>query len=291
MTRSPLRLLDWPVPTVRQRYTRRDTALYALSVCVGRNPLDQRALRLVDPWSDALQALPSLALVLGYPGFWLGEREVLEATGVVPAQILHAEQAVTLAAPLPPEGEVLGETRVTAIVDKGAERGSLLYSERRILEARSGSLLATCSQVHFLRRAGGFGSAGQPPAAPRAEPPQGAPRSQAETPTLAQQALLYRLNGDANALHLDPQLAAAAGFARPILHGTCTAAMAVTAVIELIADGDPSRVTGFSVRMTSPVLPGDILRTEVWPDGSFRTHALQQGSVVLDNGRVQLERN
>ena len=287
MSRDARRLIDWNIPVAKHSYTRRDTAFYALSLGVGRDPLDRRALALVDPWHSGLKALPTLALVLGYPGFWLGEREVEQASGVSPTQILHAEQAVTLAAPLPVEGEVSGHTRVTALVDKGVGRGALLYSERRIIDERTGSLLATCSQVHYLRGAGGCGTVGQAPG--RANASVDEPTSQIEVPTLSQQALLYRLNGDANPLHSDPDAASIAGFERPILHGMCTTGMAVAAVISELAQGDPDRVRALSVRMTSPVMPGESLQIEISRDGGFRARIPSRSVTVLDCGRVYLE--
>ncbi|SFB89354.1 N-terminal half of MaoC dehydratase [Polaromonas sp. OV174] len=288
MTPSPLHLLDWQVPVTTHRYTRRDTAFYALSLGLGRDPLDRRQLALVDPWHPGLKALPSLALVLGYPGFWLGELVVHEATGIAPWQVLHVEQSVHLAGPLPPEGQIVGKTSVTALVDKGADRGSFLYSERQVIDQASGALLATCRQVHFLRKAGGCGSAGKPP--PQRPPVSMAASSlQVDIPCLPQQALVYRLNGDSNPLHSDPEVAARAGFPKPILHGMCTAGMAVAAVIDALADADPGRSHGFTVRMTNPVLPGDTLRVEMWPDGSFRARALERDVLVLDAGHVQLQ--
>lgn len=290
MTRSPMRLLDWPVPVATHRYTRRDTAFYALSLGLGHDPLDQRVLSLVDPWHPGLKALPSLALVLGYPGFWLGASEVHEATGIAPWQVLHVEQSVHLAGPLPPEGHVLGKTSVTALVDKGADRGSFLYSERQVIEEASGALLATCRQVHFLRKAGGFGSAGVPPGL-GSQLPKDAPPLHKDVSCLPQQALIYRLNGDNNPLHSDPQVAANAGFAQPILHGMCTAGMTVATVIDLLANADPGPCSAFTVRMTSPVLPGDTLRVEAWRDGRFRARAIERDVVVLDAGHVQLQAN
>jgi acyl dehydratase len=287
MKPSPLRLLDWAVPTMHHRYTRRDTAFYALSLGFGSSPLDRRHLRLVDPWAPSLVALPSMALVLAYPGFWLGEPAVRALAGIEPWQVLHVQQDVQLARALPVEGEVIGETRVTAIVDKGPGRASLLESTRRIHDASSGQLLATCTQVHYLRDAGGFGCAGVPR---EQQPPAGTgePLHQVCTLTLEQQALLYRLNGDANALHTDPEVAARAGLARPILHGMCTVGIAVGCVLDVLADLDVDAVRGFTVRMTGPVVPGETLSHRVWSDGCFVTHAAGRAEPVLSAGKVLL---
>jgi acyl dehydratase len=287
VTPNPLRLLDWEVPPVRHQYTRRDTAFYALSLGAGAQALDGRQLALVDPWHPELKALPSMALVLGYPGFWLGEAAVQELTGINPWQILHTEQWVELPGIIPNQGSVVGETSVKALVDKGVDRGSILYTERKIFDEASGALLATCRQAYLLRQAGGFGSAGQPPTA-LAMTSSDKKRLCADCQTLPQQALLYRLNGDANPLHVDPDLATRAGFPRPILHGMCTTGMAVLAILGVCTDFDPERVRGFAVRMTRPVLPGDTLRTEVWLDGSFRTRAVERDVVVLNDGHIDL---
>lgn len=287
MGASPMALMDWQIPRVRHTYSRRDTAFYALSLGVGADSTDMQQLALVDPWHADMQALPSMALVLAYPGFWLGAPGVEQASGVAPWQVLHVEQSVQLTAPLPPEGDVESETRVTAIVDKGAERGSLLYSERRIHAVGTGDLIARCEQVHFLRQAGGFGSAGLPPlAAPEAALLMSDKLVRKDTPTQTQQALVYRLNGDTNALHFDPEVARKAGFQRPILHGMCTVGIAVSAVMGELQGHDARKVRGFSVRMSSPVLPGDTLRHEIASDGRFQTRVLGADKLALTAGRV-----
>lgn len=286
MSHDPRRLLEWSVPNSRQRYTRRDTALYALSVGVGHDPLDKRQLALIDPWSEQLATLPSMALVLAYPGFWLGDSRVRQATGIAPSQILHAEQSVELHDVLPVAAEVTGQTRVTGLIDKGAGRGALVYSER-LIQTRDGRPLATCRQVHYLRGVGGFGGSTFAPPSLRASP-QGESDLAIDLPTRPEQALLYRLNGDSNRLHIDPEAAREAGFARPLLHGMCTAGIVLHAVLHLLAGYDIARVRGFSLRMTAPVLPGDTLRTEVWNDGSFRARVLERDLLVIDNGYADL---
>ena len=150
------KLKHWPFTPVEQRYTERDTMLYALALGVGHDPLDRDALRFV--YEDDLQALPTMAVVLGYPGFWAKD----PASGIDWVRLLHGEQSLRLLAPLPAAGTVVGHTRVTAIVDKGAGKGALLLSERDIVEAAGGRLLAVASSVSFLRGDGGFSAGGQP---------------------------------------------------------------------------------------------------------------------------------
>ncbi len=278
------RLLDWRIPPAQQTYTRRDTALYALTVGAGADPLDARAMKYVDPWADDLAALPSMALVMGYPGFWLGSPTLGMACGLEASKVLHIEQAVELFAPLPVEAQVIGETRITGLVDKGEERGSLLLSERDIRLQASGRRLACCRQIHYLRGFGGHGSWGASPADALPEWPQDAAPAM-ETPTRPDQALFYRLNGDGNRLHSDAEVAKAAGFERPILHGMCTIGQALWAVTCLLLDGHAASVAGFRVRMLSPVYPGDRLKTQARGDGHFRALGVERGVPAVE-GRL-----
>ncbi len=165
MALDPEVLLNYLIPEVRQRFSRRDSAFYALSLGLGGDPLDERQLAYVDPRRE-LQALPCMALVLGHPGFWLGN----PATGVDALRLVHGEQRLEWRRPLPAEGEVIGRTRVTGLVDKGADTGALLYSEKVLSDAHSGEVLAVARSTTFLRGDGGFGGAGQvaEPAAPPA---------------------------------------------------------------------------------------------------------------------------
>lgn len=285
------RLLSWPVPDAEQRFTRHDTALYALSVGAGQDATDPRQRDLVDPWSNTLRALPSLPLVLGYPGFWLGGDEVQRACGFSAARVLHVEQSVRLHAPLPVAAQVVGKTRVLGLVDKGADKGSLLYSQRDIHLREDMRLLASCTQVHYLRGFGGFeGLAPTGFVAPAARRFPTTPPDWALTRhTRPEQALLYRLNGDANPLHLDPTTAKAAGFERPILHGMCTAGVVVHAVLEALTGFAATGIRGFSLRMSAPVLPGESITVQCWNDGSFRAISHPRGIAVIEAGHADIE--
>ncbi|KAB0740414.1 3-alpha,7-alpha,12-alpha-trihydroxy-5-beta-cholest-24-enoyl-CoA hydratase, partial [Pseudomonas aeruginosa] len=165
MALDPEVLLNYPIPEVRQRYSRRDTAFYALSLGLGGDPLDERQLAFVDPRRE-LRALPCMALVLGHPGFWLGRPD----TGVDALRLVHGEQRLEWHRPLPAEGEVIGRTRVTGLVDKGAEKGALLYSEKVLSDALSGEVLAVAHSTTFLRGDGGCGGSRQVAQAPHRLP-------------------------------------------------------------------------------------------------------------------------
>ena len=272
------RLMRYPIPEVRQRLTVRDTVLYALSVGVGQNPVDPRHLDFVDP-HRALRALPAMAVVLAHPGFWLRD----PATGVDAVRLVHGEQGLRLHGALPTEGELIGRSRITGLVDKGPGRGALLYSERDILDAATGRLLATATMSVFLRGDGGFGGPSGPVAPPHPMP-DGPPDVVLDFPTRPEQALLYRLNGDDNPLHADPAVAEAAGFARPILHGLCTYGVLCHAVLRALCDYDPARLRGLDLRFTAPVFPGETIRAEIWRGGAFRARVVERDVVVANNG-------
>jgi len=278
------KLLSWPFPDLEHTYGVRDTMLYALGTGAGADPTDAADLPFV--YEDGLKALPSMAVVLGYPGFWLKEQN----TGVDWTRLLHGEQGMILHAPLPVAGTVIGRTRVTGLIDKGAGKGALLLSKRDVIDKASGTLLATLTSTTFLRGDGGFGGPSGPTTAPHKIPDR-APDASLDLPTLPQAALIYRLSGDYNPLHADPKVAAAAGFPRPILHGLCTYAVACRALLKLAAGDDPSRMKSMGVRFSAPVFPGETIRTHIWRDGdevSFRCSVVERGIKVLDNGRAEI---
>lgn len=272
------KLLAYPIPVVRQTLTRQQTALYALSVGLGTDPLDERQLAYVDFRRD-LRAMPSLALVLGHPGFWLGDPR----SGVDPSCVVHGEQRITLHGALPVEGEVVGETRIVGVVDKGPGQGALLYTEKQVRDAASGQTLASTLSTTFLRGGGGFGG-DSTPLFDTHRLPDSEPDFRVDLPTRAEQALYYRLNGDDNPLHADPAAARAAGFSRPILHGLCTFGTVCHALLSTLGDYQASRLRGMALRFCAPVLPGETIRSEIWRDGSFRAWVVERDVLVVSNG-------
>ena len=278
------KLLSRPFPDQRYTHTKRDTMLYALGVGVATDPLDTRELKFV--YEDGLQALPSQCCVLAHPGFWIKEPE-LELNWV---KLVHAEQSFELDAPIPVEGEVVGKYRVTGIVDKGADKGALMYFEKA-LHKPDGARIGVVRMTYFFRGDGGCGNWGTPgaelPATPSA-PPSGT----IELPTSPISALIYRLSGDYNPLHADPAVAKKAGFDKPILHGLCTYGVACQSLVRALCDYDASRLRSLGARFTKPVFPGETIRTEYWlGDGGlvqFRCLSVERNEVVLDRGVATL---
>ena len=245
---DPRFLLDMPPLTTRQEFSRKDTILYALGVGAGQDPAGDD-LRFV--YEDGLSALPTYPAVLAYPGFWMREPQY----GIDWKRVLHVEQSVELHRPLPVEGRVRSELRVDEILDKGADKGAILFSSRRIYGEDDGEPIATLRQASILRGNGGFG--GSPGSSARPAPlPQRPPDHVVSLATRAEQALIYRLNGDDNPLHVDPGVAAEAGFPRPILHGLCTFGIALR-MLGPAFGRHPADLRDVTARLSAPVLPGD----------------------------------
>ena len=283
-------------PPVHQHYTERDTMLYALSLGLGNDPLNASALPFVyEGLEGGLRALPSQAVVLGYPGFWAREPD----TGIDWVKLLHGEQRMRLHRPLPASGEVVGHNRITHLTDKGEGKGAIMVTERR-LETAAGELLATVQQVTFLRGDGGYSQqgGGQPSDAPlpalQPTPQDRAPDFTDTQPTRPEAALLYRLMGDYNPLHADPAVAAKAGFERPILHGLASYGLVAHAVLRRCCGGDPARLKALDIRFAAPVYPGETLVTEIWRmpgqpgQLQLRARVAERDKVVMSHGFAEL---
>jgi acyl dehydratase len=280
MPLDPQKVLNWQFPEIEHTYTEKDTILYALGLGCGADPEAPDDLRFV--YEKGLLALPTMAVVLAYPGNWL---ESGESTADY-SQVLHGEQSLTLHRPLPPAGTVVGRTRIVDLLDKGREKGSVLYTERTILDKASGTPIATMASTTMLRGDGGWGGKPGPQPAPHTLP-ESAPTLAVDLKTHANSALIYRLSGDRNPLHADPKAAAAGGFRMPILHGLCTFGVAGLALIKACCGGDPARFRSMQLRFSAPVFPGETIRTEMWPEGdrvSFRARVVERDVVVLNNG-------
>jgi acyl dehydratase len=279
------RLMKRRFERIVHEYTQKDTMLYALGVGLGMEPFNENYLRFV--YEDGLKALPSMAVVLAYPGFWVKEPD----TGVDWVRVLHASQELILHRPLPVAGRVEATTRVTNITDKGADKGALIDSERVVRDADSGEDLATVISTSMARGDGGF--SGQIDPSPKPEPiPARAPDLTCDLPTLEQAALIYRLSGDYNPLHASPPVAREAGFERPILHGLCTFGVACHALLKTLCDYDPARFHRMRVRFSAPVYPGETIRTEIWREAgtvAFRCRVVERDLVVINNGYAEVD--
>lgn len=274
------------IPPVEQTLETRDIILYALGIGLGSDPLDVRQLQFV--YEKDLRMLPTMAIVLGYAGP-LGQ---YGDTGITHTHVVHGEQGFFIHRALPVSGRVIGKTRVSGVVDKGEGRGALIYTEIVIREAGNDAPLATLTNTTFCRADGGFGGP-TGPVPPIHTLPTSAPDRVCDLATLPQAALIYRLSGDYNPLHADPGYAKRGGYDQPILHGRCTFGVVGHALLKTCCDYDPTRLVAMAGRFSSPVFPGETIRTEIWQAGevvSYRASVPARGIVVLNNGKAQIKR-
>src|SRR5262249_43431495 len=244
------KLLALKIPEVVHSYGPKDCMLYALGVGFGLDPLNEDELAFV--YERNLKVLPTMAVVLGYPGFWVKDLD----TGIDWIKVVAGEYDLTLHRPLAPSGTVIGHTRVLEIVDKGAGKGAIVYSERTIEDQANGAPLATIVQTTFCRGDGGFGGPPREPRPVHAIPTRG-PDLVCDLPTRPEMALISRRSGDPNPLHANPAVAKAAGFPRPILHGLGTFGVAGHAILKTCCGYDPARLTAIAGRFSTPVFPGE----------------------------------
>lgn len=277
-------LLGLPFDERSHRYEARDTILYALSVGMGSDPQDERELRFV--FERDLVTMPTMATILASPAPWLHHAEA----GLTWRKVLNGEQSVTLHRPLAPTGDVLAQTTIEQIVDKGPDGGAIIYLARVIREVSSSEPVATVRQTLLCRADGGF--SGQIESArPRRQMPLRRPDRTADLATLPQQALLYRLNGDLNPLHADPAMSRKLGYIAPILHGQCTLGIAARALLQTSFDYRATNLRSIGARFSAPVYPGETIRFEFWEEEDGETRfigkVLARDAVVLADGYAQ----
>ena len=276
------RLMGFQFPETTHRFTSRDTILYALGVGAGDPADDPWELRHV--YENGLAALPTMAVVLAYPGNWYKTL----SPGLDHTLIVHASERFELHRPLPVEGTVAARPQIVAIHDKGEGRGSLVVSRRTIIDKASGEALATVTQTAFCRGDGNLGGPTIPSPRPHALPARD-PDMLAEMPTSRRSALIYRLSGDDNPLHVDPQFARAAGFGQPILHGLATYGHVGRAIMKTFCGGGSATIRTMDCRFTAPVVPGERLSIALWRDGDVVSFRAGVGArVVVDNGIAEL---
>jgi acyl dehydratase len=273
-------LVGVPGEARERSWTSKDALLYAIGVGAGLgDPLRELQFTTENCEGIDQQVLPTYGVLLAQagPSRSLGDFDR--------AMLVHAEQYVELHRSLPVEGTVRTSATVTGIYDKGS--GALIESESVAVDAATGEPVITSRTGTFIRGEGGFG--GERGSSAAWQLPDRAPDHKVVEATRPEQALVYRLSGDRNPLHVDPKFAARGGFTRPILHGLCTYGFTGRVLLHELCGSDPARFTSMSGRFSAPVLPGDFLVISIWLDGdgtaSFQT-AKEDGTVVIDRGRV-----
>lgn len=233
----------------------KDIQLYHLGLGAGVPATDPDELRYT--FESRLHVLPSFATVAGAG---MGVVGGLSAPGIDVdlAAVLHGGQSITLHRPIPVRGRATSTSRVAAVHDKGKAAVLVLRTEAA---DGDGPLWTSDAQI-FVRGEGGFGGE-RGPSAGGGQPDRGPDRT-VERPVREDQALLYRLSGDWNPLHADPEFAKLAGFDRPILHGLCTYGMTLKAIVDTVLGGDVTRVRSYGTRFAGVVFPGETLRIRMW---------------------------
>jgi acyl dehydratase len=281
-------LLDYVSPVQSWTWTDRDFIHYALCLGMGCGPTDPRSLPFVyEGMLAGLKIVPTMPTVVAWEA-----APTVATFGANPVTVLLGEQAIELHAPIPCPVTVNVRGRVVAVHDKGKERGALVITEHQISDKHAGTLLATLTTGHFARTEGGCGSSQSLISKPHAVPTR-APDYSLDFPTRDDAAFLYRLTGDRNPLHADPQFAALAGFPRPILHGLCSFGITCRAILVTCAEYDPSLIACHQARFSSPVFPGETLTVDLWRDAevvSFEARVKSRNVTVIKNGRSLLRR-
>lgn len=270
------------LPPTTAAWTPEDVILYHLGVGAGSAPTDANELEYAR--EAKLKVLPSFAVVPVFDSLY--GLAGLDGFDVNFAMLLHGEQEVDVHRPIPTEGEVTTTARIADVFDKG--KGALV-----VLEATSrtpdGEALFVNRFSAFVRGEGGFGGVSGP--APGDDPPARAPNVETECPTLPQQALLYRLSGDKNPLHADPEFAKLANFDQPILHGLCSFGIACKAVVDQMLQGDVARVARYRARFAGVVFPGETLVVRQWRENDrviLRADTKERETPVITNAAITL---
>lgn len=271
-------------PEIFQSYAARDCILYALGLGLGADPLSADELHYV--YERGLKALPTMATIVGQPGFWVGDPD----TGIDAAKVVHGAQSLELFRPMPVAADMIGRSHILDIVDKGVGRGALVSVLTELHDSADGNVVARLIGTLFCRGDGGFaGPVVRAVAEPAIEWPQRPADRSVERGVPAQAALIYRLSGDLNPLHADPAVARAVGFNRPILHGFALFGIAGFCMAQI----EPrASLKSLSCRFVNPVYPGETLQTEVWESGGaylFRINVRERGITVLDRGHARFE--
>ena len=277
------RIMAYRPADIAVDYGARECILYALGIGIGMDPLDPGALKFVYERAG-LEAFPTMAVVLGWPG-----RLTDPAFGLDERLVVAGDLKVVLHRPLAAQGRLISRPRVKEVIDKGPGNAAIILNTRELV-GPDGAAVATVESSTFARRHGGFGGKVTETPAPPAVP-QRAPDLTCDLPTPPNLALIYRLNGDENPLHADPERARVAGFDRPILHGAASFGVAAHAVLRTVGDYRPERLAAIEARFSRPVFPGDTIRTEMWPLDEriyFQCRAAGRGDIVLSNGLAVL---
>ncbi|XP_030379354.1 peroxisomal multifunctional enzyme type 2 [Scaptodrosophila lebanonensis] len=272
-------------------FTNKDLILYALGIGASvKNSNDLRFLYENDSDFSAIPSffvLPGLLLTMSSP--LVGN--ALPQSGADLSNILHGEQYLEICDDLPLDGQLVTKGKVFDVMDKGS--GAVVVTNCETFD-ENGRLLAKNQSSIFVVGAGKFGGKKEPitGVVPLGVTPKRSPDSSIQYTTSLDQAALYRLSGDLNPLHIDPNFARVAGFKTPILHGLCSLGFSVRAVLAKYADNNSSLFKAIKVRFVAPVIPGQTLKVDMWKENTrihFRTSIVETGKDVITGAYVDLK--
>ena len=276
------------LPPVSYTYDARDVALYALGIGAPADPLDQDELKFVyEGCHRGFQVLPTFAVI--YPRDLVKLYLSGDIFGIQynPMMLLHGEQHLEIHQPLPAAATVHSTPRIVEILDKGS---GLLMEIAVECQDETGASLARARSALFIRGLGGFG--GERGSSTKREMPKRPADIVHEERTLPAQALIYRLAGDPNPLHVEPAVAALGNYDKPILHGLCTFGFAARAILKHCGANEADRLRAIGARFAQHVYPGETLVTEIWrvspTEARFQTKAKERDSVVLSQAYAVL---
>jgi len=258
-------------------YTDKDSILYGLGVGLGNDPMNMDELKYV--YENGQIALPSMATNFQY------HSSLLMSANLNFIMVVHGEQKLSIINPIPVSGEFVADMKVINCFDKGASKGAIVEVETTVKLKSDGTEICKLISTTFARGDGGFGGPESPPQ--KVYEPEGTPDIVDEITTKPDQALIFRLSGDYNPLHSDPNFAKAAGFPKPILHGLCTYGVACRSIVKTACDKDVKKLKSFNCRFSSPVFPGETIVTEMWKNGNvinFQSKVKERDKIILKNG-------
>jgi len=269
--------------TAESYYTKDDVILYHLGLGAGDPATDPNELEYT--YEKNLKVLPSFAVVAATRG-GSGSMD-FDGLEYNRAMMLHGEEEVLIHKPLPVETKLKTQTNVLDVFDKG--KAALLILETKATD-EDGDPLYSVRMSLFLRGEGGFGGPDGPP--PSNVPPDRAPDGVIERKTLPQQALIYRLSGDKNPLHADPEFAAKGGFDKPIIHGLLSYGLCCKAIVDELLDGDVTKVAGYGARFAGVGFPGETYQISYWKEGDKillgANSKERDGAKIISNAAITL---
>lgn len=266
---------------IRLSWSESEAMLYALGIGLGSDPLDQQELQFV--YEKNLKVVPTFAASV-MRAVQPGNIELNRS------KVVDGGRRLVLHSALPRSAEALADAQVVSVYDRGPDKGAVIMRKVEMRNALTGAPMATLTSTTFALGDGGFAG---PPFKPEAlaETPSRPPDRTVEVATPPNLALIYRLAGDRNPIHVDPHIAASVGYSKPILHGLCTYGICCRLILRDYVDFDVGAIKLHEARFSSPFFPGEILSVDFWKDGRsicFEARSKERNKKVLANGRTEI---